>query len=218
MRATAEAQNAAENASVHVSKLLPGLFNAIGEDQRVNVLHIGATPQDTLDFFGRYRCKLHIRDLFADLPILQEAETKSEDSDAGNDPELSTADILDANFSELLQLPDDTQFDICLFWDIFNFLSPGAMAALMRQLRPHLHAKSTAHAFAMHNLRSPRANHFYGVQEYNALRVKERIPAAPGYMPHSQQALKRYLTCFRIDRTVLLPDSRLELLLRSKCY
>lgn len=83
-------------------------------------------------------------------------------------------------------------------------------------LQPHLHANSRAHAFGVHNLRSRRAHHRYGVRGREAITVKPRATALPGYSPHSQRELKELLTGFDIERSVLLPDSRLELLLRAK--
>ena len=38
----------------------------------------------------------------------------------------------------------------------------------------------------------------------------------PGYSPRNQGQLERLLDCFAVTRSVLLPESRLELLLRAK--
>ena len=73
-----------------------------------------------------------------------------------------------------------------------------------------------AHAFSVHNLKARTASHLYGIRQANALSCKERSAALPGYAPHSQRQLTDALSCFRIDRSVLLPDSRLELLLSAK--
>lgn len=194
-------------ANAQPSKLLPSLFKNIDEriknideTERLTVLHIGPAQQSTLDFFSAYRCQLHVRDLFSELPIKE-----SEDG-----PPISE------QFTQSLQLPPQTQFDLCLFWDIFNFLDTAACTAFLQLLRPHLHGGTRGHAFAVHNLRSKRAHNVYGIENLDSLSIKSRAAALPGYAPHSQRELKELLYCFDMERSVLLPDSRLELLLRSK--
>ena len=180
------------------SKLLPSLFEHIDEEQRFNVLHVGPALQDTLDFFTRYRCKLHFIDLFSELPL-----ATLEDSGLS----------LEQQFGEILQLPADTQFDLCLFWDVFNFLDTEAIAAFLSQLRPCLKANSLAHAFSVHNLNTPQGSQLYGIKQKDTLSLRNRQARLPGYAPHSQSQLKQALSCFRFERSVLLPDSRLELVL-----
>jgi len=182
------------------SKLLPSLFEHIDEEQRFNVLHVGPALQDTVDFFCHYRCKLHFIDVFSELPL-----ATLEDSGLS----------LEEQFGEILQLPADTQFDLCLFWDVFNFLDAAAIAAFLSQLRPCLTATSLAHAFSVHNLKTPQGNALYGIKHMDTLSLRNRQAKLPGYAPHSQSQLKQALTCFRFERSVLLPDSRLELVLRA---
>ena len=189
-------------ASTQSSKLLSSLFENVAPDQRLNVLHIGPALQETVDFFSAYRCRIHFVDLFSELPIASEDEEEN----------CSMA----KRFSDLLAIPQGTLIDICLFWDLFNFLDSEAIAAFVRALRPHLHSASLAHGFAVHNLRSPQGDQLYGIKELNSLTVRSRESTLPGYAPHAQRQLQNMLNCFNFDRSVLLPDSRLELLFSSK--
>jgi hypothetical protein len=179
------------------SKLFSSLFQNIDTEQRLTVLHIGPALPETVEFFSAYRCKLYFIDLFGELPIV--------DNEDG-EPRLTQI------FAELMQLPAGVQFDICLFWDLFNFLDSAAIAAFVEVLRPHLHSASVAHGFAVHNLRSPQGDQIYGIKQLDALNIRNRASVLPGYAPHAQGKLKAMLSCFRFDRSVLLPDSRLELL------
>lgn len=65
----ATARQLSEDLGEQQSKLLPALFPHPEDCERLTVLHIGPAVQDTLDFFAAYRCQLHIRDLFAELPL-----------------------------------------------------------------------------------------------------------------------------------------------------
>jgi hypothetical protein len=183
------------------SKLLPSLFEHIDEYQRLTVFHAGPALPETVDFFSRYRCRLHFVDLFAELPIVA--------SEEGN---LS----LGQQFGDLLQISPDTRFDICLFWDLFNFLSGDAISAFLKELRPYLRTGCLAHGFSVHNLKTDQSNQLYGIREIDTLHLRTRQTALPGYAPHNQGQLKTLLSGFTFERSVLLPDSRLELLLRTK--
>jgi hypothetical protein len=187
--------------STQRSQLLASLFDAIDEDQRLTVLHIGAALPETVDFFSRFRCKLHFIDLFSELPIVEDL-----DSDL----------TVQQQFSSLLQFPEGTVFDICLFWDLFNYLDSVSIAALCNTLRPHLHPGSRAHGFGVHNRRTPQGDQLYGICTIDQLKVRQRNARLPGYAPHNQQQLQQQLDCFSFVRSVLLSDSRMELLLRAR--
>ena len=186
------------NRTTQTSKLLPSLFQQFDPEQALTVFHVGSALPETVDFFSNYRCKLHFIDVFAALPIIT-AE------DAIPTPV--------EQFQELLQFPQDTVFDILLFWDVFNFLDSDAIKILLTLLHPHMKQSSLAHAFSVHNRKAPQKDHCYGIQQMDTLSVRDRRTTPPGYAPHSQRELTGLLDCFRLDRSVLLPDSRLEMLL-----
>lgn len=187
-------------ASIQQSKLLASLFERFDPEQRLTVLHIGGAMPETVDFFSHYRSKLYFVDLFAELPF--------EEPEDGPD--------LAQQFSRQLPDHDRTRFDICLFWDLFNYLSRDAIEALSDTLQPYLHPASLGHGFSVHNLRSPPGNQLYAISERDALAVRTRAVALPGYAPHAQGHLQQMLHCFKLERSVLLPDSRLELLLSAR--
>lgn len=169
-------------------------------DGRLTVLHVGPALPETVEFFSRFRCKLFFIDLFSALPIV----------------EVEDGPSLEQQFTALLDLPEGTRLDICLFWDVFNFLGSEAIAAFLSALTPYLHAESAAHVFAVYNLKTGQGDQLYGIRDVDALNVRARTSVLPGYAPHPQSKLKSLLNCFNFDRSVLLSDSRLELLLSSK--
>lgn len=190
------------NTSIQTTKLLPALFEHIDDEQRVNVLHVGPALPETLEFFSEYRCRLYFVDVFAELPIVATEDVE---------------DDLEEQFNSLLELPPDARFDICLFWDVFSFLDAAALNAFQSVLRPHLGKQSRAHAFSVHNPRThPYDSHLYSIRDLHSLALRERGEKLPGYAPYSQRQLKEVLHCFDLERSVLLPDSRLELLLLAK--
>ena len=190
-----------QKTSTQASKLLPALFEQFDKEQPVTVFHVGPALPDTVDFFSNFRCKLHFIDIFSELPIVADEDTTPS---------------LQQQFQNLLQFPPDTLFDICLFWDLFNFLNGEAILALLAVLRPHLKESSLAHAFSVYNTKVQQVNHLYSISQLDVLTFRDRRAELPGYAPHSQRRLKELLHCFTLERSVLLPDSRLELLLQAK--
>lgn len=188
------------NVSTQTSKLLPSLFQCLEPEQPVTVFHVGPAVAETVDFFAGYRCKLHFIDVFAELPM-----------QAGDD-----TPPLVQQFAELLRLPSDTRLDICLFWDVFNFLDRAAVSALLSVLQPHLKKTCVAHAFSVHNRKMPRVDYQYGLRDGQSFSCRDKRILPAGYAPHSQRELLDLLSCFTLERSVLLPDSRLELLLQAK--
>ena len=183
------------------SQLLPGLFEAITEDQRISVLHLGALMPETVEFFSDFRCKLYVNDLFAELPM-------------GFQPgdEQTVAEQV----AELLDFPEDVQFDLCLFWDLFNYLDEEGVQAVMQCLGPRLASGARAHAFGVHNIRAERLDSRFGIVSSSRICARPRQAALPGYSPHPQARLKEWLPGFEVKRSVLLSQSRLELLLQAR--
>ncbi|NND66768.1 MAG: hypothetical protein HKN19_04190 [Halioglobus sp.] len=201
MATFAAARRASNPTSTQDSKILPGLFAGLDEDSRLSVLHVGPTCSDTLDFFAEFRSRLYIVDVFTELPL--------------HIPEDEPADF-ERQWRDILQLPTDTRFNLCLFWDLFNFLSAEALAALMTVLEPQLHEEARGHAFSVHNPRHSLQNCLYGIRDAQTLSTRARHHTPPGYAPLSQRQLSEALGCMDIERSVLLADSRLELSLRAK--
>lgn len=183
------------------SKLLPFLFKHIDEGELVTVFHVGPAQPETVNFFSNYRCKLYFMDLFSTLPTLY-------DEDSTSSPEQQ--------LEQVITFPPGTRFDVCLFWDLFNYLNSDAIGALLTAIRPHLTASTVAHAFSVHNLRTAQNAQVYGIQQLDILSLRPRCAVPEGYAPHSQNQLKQLLHCFKLQRSVLLADSRLELLLQAR--
>lgn len=182
------------------SKLLSPLFAQIEMDRRLTVLHIGPALPETVEFFSNYWCKLVFVDLFSELPLVVDKD----------------ADIsLQQHIAGLLALPPEMRCDICLFWDFFNFLDRETISAFLEALRPNLHAGSLAHGFAVYNLKSPQDGQLYSIRASDTFSIRNRAALLPGFAPHPQSRLKNMLSCFNLERSVMLSDGRLELLLRA---
>ena len=180
------------------STLFSLLFTQLDAQERLTVLHIGSAIPETVEFFSQFRSKLYFLDLFSELPI-------DEDEEEGASRRTRLAGLVD--------FPEAVRFDLCLFWDVFNYLDGESITIFLELLRPHLSPGSLAHAFAVYNIKSPQGDEIYGIRDLNSLNVRSRGRRLPGYHPHAQSKLKTLLAGFNVDRSVLLANSRLELLL-----
>ncbi len=182
-------------------QLLPGLFDRIDEEQRLNVLHLGPALPETLDFLAAYRCKAWFADVFAELPML---------SDPTEEPPL------EERLVQTLALPPEVHFDLVFFWDLCNYLAPEVIETMMRLLRHHWSPHTRGYALAVHNTRAPQRDATFAIASADTLTLRPRRQPLPGYAPLPQSRLKQLLHGFEVRRSVLLGDGRLELLLTAK--
>lgn len=189
--------------TTQVSRLLPVTLESLNCETPLHVLDLGRALPETIAFFSNYRCKLHIADLYDALPVPERGNSKDDAPD------------LAAYFREALFLPDGVQFDVVYFWDSINFLNRQSLTALMETLRPHLHSNTLGHCFAVHNVETPAAVEYYGIQDRENFSVRFRNKQPIGYHPHRQSELDALLRYLRADSSVLMRDRRVEILLKS---
>ena len=196
------ARTTAPAVSRQPSKLLAGLFRNIDPEHRLTVLEIGTALPETVDFFSEYRCRLHFLDLY-DVPFLQKPE------------EPLTAEELRKAFTEQFNFPEGTRIDLCLFWDFISFLDDSALRAFNDALKPFVHAGTRAHGFGVHHL-AVRLEHLqYGIIDQGNVSMRKRPSVNMQYHPHSQIEMADMLNVFTFERGLLLPNGKLEMLLKS---
>lgn len=185
------------------SKLFPDLFKAVDPDRRLTVLEIGPALAETVDFFSQYRCRLHFVDLFNEAFLRDQQARWSE-------KEMRHA------FEEQFRFPSGTRIDICLLWDFLCYLDDAALRGFNSALRPWLHPGSKAHGFGVHHLAIRVENIQYGVVDRGTLSIRNRQTSQLKHHPHSQVEMHEMLNSFDFERGLLLPEGKLEMLLRTR--
>jgi len=188
---------------IQPSKLFPSLFRSLDEGHRLTILDVGTALPETVEFFSRFKCRIHFIDLFSES-VVRELQ------------QVSNARELHQQFEKLLQLPDGTRLDICLLWDFLCYLDDPALRAFNHVLRPYMHNGTRAHGFGVHHLAIRLENKQYGVVHEDALSVRRRRTEQLRTYPHSQIEMHEMLSCFDFERGLLLPDGKLELLLKAR--
>lgn len=185
------------------SKLFGALFRLLDVNHRLHVLEIGPALPETVEFFAGFKCRLHFVDLYNQAFVREQQNRLSE-------KELRHA------FEEQLRFPPDTRFDLILLWDFLCYLDDAALRAFNSALRPWLHAGTRAHGYGVHHLAIRLENIHYGIIDRENLSIrKRRSPQLPSH-PHSQIEMADMLNCFDFERGLLLPDGKLEMLLKPR--
>ncbi len=184
---------------VEQSELLPMLFDGLASEDGLTVFDVGPAVPETVDFFAQYKCRLFFADLFSELSTNKHPETENGEAD----------------FGELSSYPLGTRFDICLFWDYFNYLDLKTLRAFNLALAPYIHDDTRAHCFGTFSRRAPPTNQQFGIRKTDQLIVRD-IPAdRPRYHPRGYADLRDILGCFRFSRSMLLREGRLEILMHA---
>lgn len=184
------------------SRLFASLFKGLDFQRRVTVLDAGSANADTIAFLGRFKSSIHVCDLYSE-PLVRELQQ-----------DLSEQEMK-KEFQDLLGLRMGTLIDVCLFWDFLNYLSRPALRAFSSALKPYVHPGTRAHGFSVLNVETPLRNQRYGIGDENTLCVRPVTMPQLDYYPHSHDELNDSMCCFDVGRGWLLPDGRLEILLKA---
>jgi len=126
---------------------------------RLTILEAGPALPETVDFFSRYKCRIHFLDLFSE-PLVHDLQ------------KVTSAKETRQRFEELFGFLRGTKLDICLFWDFLCYLDDVALRAFNAALRPYVHDGTRAHGFGVHHLAIRLANKRYGVLDEETLSVR----------------------------------------------
>jgi len=186
----------------HQSLLFPSLCTRLPRDRRLAVLDIGPAFPETIAFFSSYRCRLHFADLYSDPLVLKGSSHL-------------TADTLRRAFHDSLAVPEGTRFDLVLLWDFPNYIDDNALRAFDASLKPYLSPGAVGHGFCVRTPETRVRNQWYGIDQPHLFTIRPPSEEQLRFHPHSQAILINLLTCFDIERGMLLPDGRLEVSLRA---
>ncbi len=184
--------------------LFNDLIAGLDQDKRHVVLDLGAASTATLALLGRSRCRVEIVDLahFGGVERLNSAEPGDELASVAESllPNRQTADPI----------------DLVLCWDLPDYLSPKALAALMKAIGARTAPGALAHCITAYSDREMREQPGRFVPATDGALVNRN--AAGDLIPaprHSPDDLSSSMDRFVIDRARLLSNGMQEFLLRS---
>jgi len=184
------------------SQLLKALFSHLADDQRLTILEVGRAMPETLEFFSKYRCRIHVVDLFSELR-------------SGGLDSSASGKTLQRQFQELFKFEAGTFLDVCLLWDLPHYLDEKQLRAFSAALWPWLNSKTRAHGFGVHSAATNLLNREYSIVDSQTLAARQGTLPQLKNSPHPQSFLSEWLTCFAPSRAVLLADGKIEMVMHA---
>lgn len=182
--------------------LFPALVRKLDTSKRLSILEIGSALPETIAFFSQFKCRMQFASMYTDRLL---------EMQKGYFTEIELAHYISRSFN----FPNNTSFDVCLFWDFLSFLDDKALRAFNTALSPYIHRKTRAHAFAVRTLSTSFPHQRYGIEASHLFSIRPPISDAKATYPHTQATLVNLLSSFDVDQGMLLPDGRLEVLLTA---
>jgi hypothetical protein len=176
------------------------VIEGLGGAGRVVVLDLGTARTETIELFGRFRCRLDIADIAEGIESLNDA---------------AASKALRERAEALLPARRREPADLVLCWDLLNYLNRPAVAALMESI-----ANRGRHGMLAHSLVFYSAPHmpqrpgcWVPIDDSQLTDVAGRQPLrkAPRYTPEDLgQCMPRY----SVERARLLRNGMQEYLFR----
>jgi len=182
--------------------LFPSMVRKLDTSRRLSILDVGAALPETIAFFSQFKCRLQFASMYNDRLL---------EMQKGCFTEIELSEHITRSFN----FPNNTKFDVCLFWDFLSYLDDKALRAFNTALSPYLHKGSKAHAFVVRTLSTSFPHQRYGIKEGHMFSIRPPVSEAKAKFPHTQATLVNLLSSFDVDQGMLLPDGRLEVLLNA---
>lgn len=200
------------------SRLMPDILERIADASPLMVLDVGFASPETVNHFGDRRCRLHfcgLPDALATPPVLKAPAQKTARvvDEAARQDELLAA--WRERFRSVLAFPEDTRFDLCLFWDSFNYMDDLALKAFFEVLHPFIRKESLAHGFIQLKEDNKVANREYGIHDKEQIAMRPGRHSALGVYPRPQARVASMLKGFVVSHGVLRRDGLLEVSLKT---
>ena len=193
----------AADGMVHVSRALPRFFSAMRDRGAPVLVDLGPAVGENVSLLGDLLgCKVHIEDVFGDLNRLMKDRRASE---------IRTD--LPTRFSH-----SDGSIDGVLCWDVFDYLSPPAAAALVAEVARMLKPGGVGMAiFSTMRSNEGRYRKYVMVDEHH---VRHRsYPAAQGlHRLWSSRDVQLLLSTLEVDESFVLTHRQRETLFRQPMH
>jgi hypothetical protein len=168
-----------------------------GAARRRDVLDLGPPRQGCVDFFGQRNCRLFIEDLDLEALRLQ----------------LENETCTDSNlFTDILGIGRPAQLDLILAWDLFNFLTPPAIAKLVNRFEPFCTENTLLYILTYNRETMPAVPGSFWIQEkgvVNCLLSESETLSNPRRSPRE---LERMMPGFQMAHSFLLQNGLQEYL------
>jgi hypothetical protein len=199
------------------SGLMPEILERVEHRSKLMVLDVGMGVHETVAFLGSRPCKLHFSAFHAALLTPPEVRIRQAVGELP-DREAEQRALFEAwlkTFRSMMDYDSGTKFDICLFWDFFNYLDDIPLAAFSEALRPFLRPDTLAHAYLLLKPTPEVMNREYGIHSPGEVSVRPGTYQNLKSFPRPQARVTSMLKGLAVNHSVLRRDGLLEVALKS---
>lgn len=194
------------------SSLMAGVFSQVPAQRQLQLLDFGVASAATVNFLSHFSCRVSFVDLLSYSAQIEADE--SQQREQRDDFVAFSHHQLVSRYRAMLGDYKISTVDICLFWDLPNYLSAEHINALMTALAPHLHSYSCAHLIGIYNPHSRVEPVHFGLSDLGTLtQSAAQIAFSQHFHPYRQGELEHLLPSYKIDRSRMLGKGRVEYLL-----
>lgn len=200
------------------SRLMPDILERLQSVPRLMVLDVGLGVHETVAFFGDRRCRLHfagIHDALHSPPRVEHQRQPGQLVDKQVE-EAASYEAWRQHFAQSMNYPPDTRFDVCLLWDLFNYLDDIAIKAFADVLSPYLSDQTLAHAYLLLKADNGFSSREYGIKSAGEIAIRAGAHNSLDCFPRPQARVTSMISDFSVNHSVLRRDGLLEVSLRSK--
>lgn len=199
------------------SRLMPDIMERLQNRSPLMVLDVGMGVSETVSYFGSRRCRLHFsafHDALYTPPVVNLRQAVGQVVDKKTE-EKALYEAWLKTFQSAMNFETSTRFDVCLFWDFFNYLDDIPLAAFAEALRPFIKPETLAHAYLLLKPSPDVMNREYGILSPGEISVRPGTYAALNSFPRPQARVTGMLKDFAVNHSVLRRDGLLEVSLKA---
>lgn len=199
------------------SRLMPDILERLEKRSPLMVLDVGLGVNETVSYFGSRRCRLHFsafHDALYTPPVVKTRQAVGQMADRKAE-EQALYDAWLKTFQAAMNFEPSTRFDVCLFWDFFNYLDDIPLAAFAEALQPFIKPETLAHAYLLLKPSPEVMNREYGIHTPGEISVRPGSYASLNSFPRPQARVTGMLKGFAVNHSVLRRDGLLEVSLKA---
>ena len=170
------------------TSLLPRAFERVGPGRKFTVLDLGSPTPESVRFFNQFSCRVYYAGLL-------DEDGDEHDNGVGID------------------VASHVRFDVCLFWDVLNYLDGDDLRHVMEAVTERLNGGCRGHAFLAFSQAVPYSGLKFGIESVDSL-LAQRNPKPVTHV-HTWKDLETSFWPFTNAAATLLQGNRQELLLIS---
>ncbi len=175
--------------AAHKSLGLNTTLRLLREDRDVSILDLGPALGANVEFWSRYQSRLYIQDFY-----------RGYTRGSAENPDAPGSDII----SSLLELSNETTFDVVLAWDLFNYLSLEALETLIRSLSPHCRPGTALFALISSQAQISATPTLFRIMDMESLGYEPTSQETRQCSRHQPRDLAKVMGRFQVSSSFLL--------------